>query len=192
MGSIFARAALYAFGGMYKAAILSGVTVDEPGRRDVAPVLAGILGALQGSSKPSSLLDNITFGAYNKRFMPARTRFDWLSRDGKEVDKYVLDENCGFICTGSMFVDISRVLLETLKSENVAKMPKDVPILIVSGTEDPVGSYGKAATFLEKQYKAAGLDVAVKLYSNARHELLNETNRDEVTKDLLEFVNAHI
>lgn len=192
MGSIFARAALFTFGDRFRAAILSGVTVDVPGRRNIAPAIAGAVSALQGGDKPSALLDNLTFGAYNKRFKPPRTRFDWLSRDTKEVDKYVLDENCGFVCTGSMFVDISRVLLETLKSANVAKMPKDVPILIVSGKEDPVGGFGMAAAFLEKQYKAAGLDAAAKVYEGDRHELLNETNRDEVTKDLMDFIGSHI
>jgi alpha-beta hydrolase superfamily lysophospholipase len=192
MGSIFARAALASFGGMYRAAVLSGVTVDEPGRRNIAPAIAGAVSALQGSKRPSAVLDNLTFGAYNKRFAPARTRFDWLSRDQKEVDKYVLDGNCGFICTGSMFVDVSRVLLETLKPRSVAKIPKDVPILIMSGAEDPVGGFGAAASYLERQYGQAGLDVTVRRYEGARHELLNETNRDEVTKDLLEFINGHI
>jgi alpha-beta hydrolase superfamily lysophospholipase len=188
MGSIFARAALFSFGNLYAATMLSGVTVDVPGRRSVAPAIARAIGALQGASKPSPLLDNLTFGAYNKRFKPARTRFDWLSRDEKEVEKYVLDENCGFICTGAMFVDVSQVLLETLKKGNVARMPKGMPMLIVSGAEDPVGGFGAAALYLEKQYKAAGLDVDMKIYKGARHELLNETNRDEVTEDLIAFI----
>lgn len=192
MGSIFARAALSSFGGMYRAAALSGVTVDKPGRRSIAPAIAGVVSALQGGRRPSAALDNLTFGAYNKRFAPARTRFDWLSRAAKEVDKYVLDENCGFICTGSMFVDVSRVLLETLKPRNVTKIPRDVPILVLSGTDDPVGGFGAAASYLEKQYGHAGLNVAVKLYEGARHELLNEINRDEVMKDLIEFINRHI
>lgn len=189
MGSIFARAALMQYGGIYRAAVLSGVTVDIPGRRAVAPLIAGIVSALQGRDKPSGLLDNLTFGAYNKQFLPARTRFDWLSRDAAEVDKYVADENCGFICTGSMFVDVSSVLLETLKRANIAKMPKGLPVFIISGAEDPAGMNGKAAAFLQKQYKAAGLHVSAKVYENARHELLNETNRDEVTEDILEFIN---
>jgi alpha-beta hydrolase superfamily lysophospholipase len=192
MGSIFARAALFTFGELYHMAILSGVTVDIPGRRDIAPFIAKLASLLQGAGKPSPLLDNLTFGAYNKRFKPPRTRFDWLSRDTKEVDKYVLDENCGFICTGSMFVDVSRVLLETLKKNNVEKMPKDVPIFMISGDEDPVGGYGMAVAYLENQYKAAGLDVSKKLYMEARHELLNETNRDEVTQDILDYINSHL
>jgi alpha-beta hydrolase superfamily lysophospholipase len=192
MGSIFARAALFTFGELYRAAILSGVTVDVPGRRNVAPLIAGIVSTLQGKDKPSALLDNLTFGAYNKRFKPPRTRFDWLSRDAKEVDKYVMDENCGFICTGSMFVDVSRVLLETLKKKNIARMPKAVPLFIVSGALDPVGGFGEAARYLQKRYQAAGLNIEVKMYEDARHELLNELNRSKVTADLLEFINRQI
>lgn len=191
MGSIFARAALPAFGSLYQTAVLSGVTVDMPVRRNVAPLIAGIVGAAGGMGKPSPTLDSLTFGAYNQQFQPARTKFDWLSRDPDEVDKYVTDPACGFVCTGSMFVDVSRVLLETLKRANVAKIPKDLPVLIVSGEKDPAGMNGQAAAFLEKQYRAAGLDVSVKVYPDARHELLNETNRDEVTGDILSFLNRH-
>lgn len=192
MGSIFGRAALQSFGGMYRAAVLSGVTVDIPGRRDIAPFIAGTVSLLGGGNKPSKLLDNLTFGAFNKQFEPGRTRFDWLSRDEAEVDKYVSDENCGFVCTGSMFVDVSRVLLFTLKKDSVANMQKSVPIFIISGAEDPAGMNGQAAKFLERQYKAAGLDVSVKVYEKARHELLNETNRDEVTADILGFIYKYI
>lgn len=192
MGSIFARAALFTYGDMYRAAVLSGVTVDQPGRRNIAPFIAGAVSLLQGADKPSKLLDNLTFGSYNKQFLPNRTGFDWLSRDAAEVDKYVGDENCGFVCTGSMFVDISRVLLETLKEKNVAKMPKGAPLFIVSGAEDPVGMNGRAAAYLAERYKTAGLDATAKVYEKARHELLNETNRDEVTADIINFINLHL
>jgi alpha-beta hydrolase superfamily lysophospholipase len=190
MGSIFARAALFSYGGMFRAAVLSGVTVDQPLRRNVAPAVARAVGALQGRKMPSKLLDSLTFGSYNRQFRPNRTAFDWLSRDGAEVDKYVADADCGFICTGSMFVDVARALLSTLKRKNVAKMPKDVPILILSGGEDPCGMNGRAARWLEAQYRAVGLDARARVYEKARHELLNETNRDEVTSDILAFIGA--
>ncbi len=192
MGSVFARAALQRFGGQYRAVVLSGVTVDMPVRRNVAPLIAWIVGAVGGMSKPSPVLDNLTFGIYNKQFEPSRTKFDWLSRDPAEVDKYVADQACGFVCTGSIFVDISLVLLDTLKQSNVARMPKDVPILIVSGEKDPAGLNGQAAAFLEKKYRAVRLDVTVKVYPEARHELLNEINREEVTGDIIEFFRESI
>jgi alpha-beta hydrolase superfamily lysophospholipase len=192
MGSIFARAALFTYGDMYKAAVLSGVTVDQPGRSNIAPFIAGVISLLQGAGKPSKLLDKLTFGSYNKQFLPNRTGFDWLSRDAAEVDKYVNDENCGFVCTGSMFVDISHVLLETLKKKNITKMPRTVPVFIISGAEDPVGMNGAAAAYLDKRYKAAGLDTTAKVYEKARHELLNETNRDEVTADILNFIQLYV
>lgn len=192
MGSIFARAALSRFGMLYRAAVLTGVTVDVPFRRNVAPAIAAAVSALQGKDRPSPLLDSLTFGAYNKPFAPARTRFDWLSRDPDEVDKYVGDDNCGFVCTGSMFVDVARVLLDTLRAKSIAGIPKALPILILSGAEDPAGMCGHAAAYLRGRYGTAGLAVETKVYEGARHELLNEVNRDEVTADILAFMQKAV
>lgn len=190
LGSVFARAALFTYGDMFRAAVLSGVTVDMPGRRLLAPAMAGTVSALRGGKTPSKFLDSQAFGLFNKQFQPSRTAFDWLSRDEAEVDKYVADDNCGFVCTGSMYTDVSNVLLATLKRSNIAKMPKAAPIFIVSGGEDPCGMNGRTAAWLEAKYRAAGLNVKARVYENARHELLNETNRDEVTSDILAFING--
>ncbi len=192
LGSVFAQAALQRFGGLFQAAVLSGVSVDVPLRRNIAPLIARVMGALRGMGNPSPVLDGLTFGAYNKQFEPARTKFDWLSRDTGEVDKYVADPACGFVCTGSLFVDVSRLLLDILKPARVAGMPKDVPMLIISGAKDPVGLGGQTAAFLEKRYRTAGLDVAAKVYPEARHELLNEMNREEVTGDIIMFIEKSV
>ena len=192
MGSIFAQAALQAFGSLYACAILSGVTVDKPGRREIAPALAGAIGLLQGAQRPSKLLDSMAFRSNNKPFAPNRTAFDWLSRDNAEVDLYVADECCGFICTPKLYCDVASTLLETLNPRKVRTLPKGFPVLILSGSCDPVGNNGQAARVLEQSYRAAGLDVRMMIYEGARHELLNELNRDEVTEDILGFLDAHI
>jgi alpha-beta hydrolase superfamily lysophospholipase len=192
MGSVFAGVAQSVYGEMYRASVLSGVNADIPVRRNVAPYIAKIISALQGRRNPSPMLDNLTFGSYNRRFKPARTKFDWLSRDVAEVDKFLSDENCGFISTGAMFADVSRALLESLKKTNISRIPKSLPVFIVSGAEDPAGMNGRAAAFFEKRYRAAGLDVTAKVYEKTRHEPLNETNRDEVTADILGFIDKHI
>jgi len=184
MGSIFARAVLQTSKDKYEKCILSGVTINKPGLRDVAPFLASLFPA----EKPANMLDSLTFGEYSKAFRPNRTKFDWLSRDEKQVDKYVADAKCGFAASGSMFKDVAAVLLSTLKDKNIASMPKDTPIFIISGEKDPCGSFGYDAKFLEASYKEAGLTVKYKIYENARHELLNEINNQEVYSDIAEFV----
>ena len=186
MGSIFSRAILQISDTKYEKYILSGVTVSKPGLRDVAPFLASLF----PKNKPAKVLDSLTFGDYSKAFKPNRTSFDWLSRDEKQVDKYVEDQKCGFVASGSMFKDIASMLLFTLKEENIKSMPKNTPIFIVSGHNDPCGSFGYDANFLTESYKKAGLKASYKLYKDARHELVNEINNKEIYSDISEYILA--
>ena len=184
MGSIFARAVLQKTNDVYKKCILSGVTISKPGLRDVAPVISSLF----PSQKPAKMLDDMTFGDYNKPFAPNRTKFDWLSRDEAQVDKYIEDDKCGFVATGSMFKDVSNVLLYTLKDKNIKAMPEKTPIFIISGEQDPCGSFGYDAKFLKESYENVGLKAEYKIYKDARHELVNETNHKEVYEDISSFV----
>lgn len=186
MGSIFARSILQQNKNTFSKCILSGVTISKPILRDVAPVVA----RLYPKTKPAKALDTLTFGAFSKPFEPNRTGFDWLSRDTEHVDKYVADQKCGFISTGSLFTDLAKVLLFTLKKKNIQAMPKETPIFIISGENDPCGSFGYDAKYLKDSYENAGLTVECKIYKNARHELLNEMNNKEVYEDLVKFING--
>lgn len=184
LGSIFSRAVLQKTNDKYEKCILSGVTVNKPGLRDIGPFLASLF----PSQKPAKFLDDLTLGDYNKAFAPNRTKFDWISRDEAQVDKYAEDEKCGFVASASMFKDSAKVLLYTLKDNNIKEMPKETPILILSGEKDPCGSFGYDAKFLADSYTDAGLIVRYKLYKDARHELLNEINNQEVYNDISDFV----
>lgn len=191
MGSIFSRVYMSEHGEDIDACILSGVTINKKGLRDVAPAITKLV-SFFNPKKPSKLLDSMSFGAFNKPFEPARTKFDWLSRDNAEVDKYVADEMCGFVCTAPLFNDVSKAILYTLKAENVKRIPKSLKIFIVSGEKDPVGSDGYDAKYLYESYTKEGLTAEYKVYENARHELLNETNRAEVMGDILGFLEKVI
>lgn len=191
MGSIFARVFMMDYGNGIDVCVLSGVTINKKGLRDVAPFVTSIF-SLFGASKPSKTLDSMSFGAFNKQFEPARTDFDWLSRDNAEVDKYVEDELCGFVCTPELFNGVSKAILYTLKQDNVDSIPKAMKIFIISGEKDPVGSDGYDAKYLYESYEQAGISVEYKVYREARHELLNETNRDEVTKDIITYLDKVI
>ena len=189
MGSIFARVFISEHPGCVKSCILSGVTINKKGLRDIAPFMTSVF-SLFGADKPSKTLDSLSFGAFNKPFEPAKTDFDWLSRDEAEVKKYVDDELCGFVCTPSLFYDVSKAILYTLKKENIHKIDKDTDIFIVSGAKDPVGSDGFDAKYLHEAYTNAGLKAKFKVYEDARHELLNEINKHEVISDISQYLEA--
>lgn len=156
---------------------------------DVAAVV------LIGSTEASGIADALSaegptdLSAFNKAFVH-RTGFEWLSRDEAEVDKYCADPACGFVA--EPFAGIA-TLRRAADPAEIAKLRKDLPILIVSGDADPLAAGGAALQLVGQRYRDAGLrDVEVKLYPQARHELLNEINRDEVTADILAFLGRTV
>lgn len=153
--------------------------------------IAKIESKLKGPKHVSKLLNNLSFTSYNNSFKPNRTEFDWLSRDDDEVDKYVQDEKCGFISTSSGYYDLFCVL-EKATSKNWTKLlDKNKPYLFISGTNDPVGQFGKGPLTIYNRVKKENIsNVAIKLYDNARHEILNEINYEEVYEDIINFINA--
>ncbi len=124
------------------------------------------------------------------RSVRARTPFDWLSRDPIEVDTYIADPLCGFDSQVQLFIDILRALPALSRSFCQACIPKTLPIYIFRGSRDPVG---ENIDQLLTAYRAAGLqNVTYKLYPDGRHETLNEINRDEVTRDLIAWLDGVI
>ena len=149
------------------------------------------LSCLMGNAKrPAKLIHKMVFGSSNRAFRPSRTAMDWLSRDEAEVDKYVADPYCGFPFTASGYREFFGGLLQMLDSKRLHALPKDLPVLLIGGDRDPIGDMGKSLPRLQKEYQKQGMKrVDMKLYKGARHELFNETNRDEVTADLLKWLD---
>ena len=141
-----------------------------------------------GPRGKSSLIFKMWFGDFNKPFAPARTPFDWLSRDPKEVDAYVADPLCGFPFSNQLAIDVLDALPRVTARESLSAVRRDMPIYVFSGERDPVGSNLKG--FID-DLKAAGFTrLTTRIYPGARHETLNETNRDEVTTDLIAWLNS--
>lgn len=144
--------------------------------------------------EPALDLDSpIDLAMFNAPFAPARTDYDWLSRDEEQVDLYVNDPRCGFgLDLGGgkqMFVSARQLADET----RVAGMRSDLPLYIAVGEHDPVNGQLALVHALVGRYQAAGLtDVTLKTYPEARHEIFNETNRDEVVADLLAWLSSHL
>ena len=185
MGSFLAREYALRYGKELDGLILSGT-----GFYPKALCASGrMLAKLAPKKKPANFVNNIAFAGNNKPFAPGRTGFEWLSRDEKEVDKYVADPLCGFCFTGSAFSDFFGGLLALTDESRLSSMPKDLPVYFMSGDRDPVGQMGEGVRQVAEQFKKAGMrDITVKLYPDARHELFNELNRDEVTADLIQWL----
>ena len=169
-------------------------TGGDPGLMGGAgAALASVLGGLRGRSRPSKALNRLVFASYNRGLEPVRTDFDWLSRDPAEVDAYIEDPWCGFLCSSSFFHDLARGTAGAARSEVFEATPADLPVLVMSGGADPVGAHGRGPRQVADAYRRAGVrDVALRLFPDARHELLNETNRSEVTVQLLDWVEARL
>jgi len=193
MGSFLARSYVIEDSRELAGLILSG-TAGGPGPLGAAGAgLAAAEARFRGRRHVSALLDKLTFGQYNTAFKPNRTEFDWLSRDPAEVDLYVADELCGNTFTSGFFGDLIRGLRSINDKRQVARVRRDLPILLIAGDQDPVGAGGKGPRAVREQYAVAGVvDVTCTLYPGARHEVLNETNRDEVTADVIRWLDAHL
>ena len=170
--------------------ILSGTSGEAGFIVNAGKFLAKTIGTFKGKTAPSKLLDNMSFGKFNKPFKPNRTKFDWLSRDNENVDKYVNDPFCGTVFTNRFFYDMLTGVSFINKSENINKINSSLPIYLLSGTKDPVGDFGKGVEKVFNIYKNIGIEnIKMKLYQNGRHENINETNRKEIYKDVIEWIN---
>ncbi|WP_294904675.1 alpha/beta fold hydrolase [uncultured Eubacterium sp.] len=146
----------------------------------------------KGSHTVNPLLIKLTLEPYNKPFAPARTNCDWLSRDEKQVDLYVNDKLCGFDFTAGAYKDFFTVLEKIAKNRQLIGMRKSLPILITSGSVDPVGGK-KACEKLNAQYKRCGIDdVTLKLWENDRHEILNELDKSDVYDYICTWLKSKI
>lgn len=146
-----------------------------------------------GARGTSPVLQFFSFGAFNRPFRPARTEFDWLSSDPTEVDAYIADPDCGFACTTASWQALLRAIGRAQSSAALRKLPTTLPVLMVAGAADPVARNGAGPNALARAYRHAGLrDIEVKLYPEGRHELLNDRMRDEVTADILAWLDEHV
>ena len=190
MGSYIAQTFAMQYGSRLSGLILSAST--WPSRLQLAPakLLARIEALRLGIHGKSELLDKLGFGDFNKPFEPARTLRDWLSRDEAEVDKYVSDPLCGGPYSCGLWLDLLGGLFDLASDNAISRIPLDLPILITGGAQDPVGG-DKGMTRLATHYaRTSHQRMKVKIYPEGRHEMLNETNRDEVTADWLDWVSV--
>jgi alpha-beta hydrolase superfamily lysophospholipase len=181
MGSTLSRQYVLQFGHSINGIILSG-TGSNPGLLGrIGLLIASVEKIIKGSKAKSPLLTKLTFGKFNKPFSPSRTKYDWLSRNEEIVDKYIKDPRCGFVCTTSFFQQLIKGIVNLHKLEYRMDVEKIPPTLLISGEKDPLGNNGTSILEVCNSYKKAGInDISYKVFVGGRHELINETNNDEV------------
>jgi alpha-beta hydrolase superfamily lysophospholipase len=188
LGSFLGRGFLSQHSDALAGAALSGSNGRPPAIATLGRIIAREERLRLGRRGKSDPILKMWFGEFNKPFKPARTAFDWLSRDEKEVDAFVADPLCGFPFTTQLAIDVLDALPRVTSRQSLAPIRKDLPIYVFSGERDPVGANIQG---LIGDLKAAGFSkLTTRIYPGARHETLNETHRDEVTRDLIAWLDG--
>ncbi len=187
MGSFIARIAALKYGKYYSKLIICGTA----GPNVAAPfglLITNILKKLKGERYVSPLTQKIAFGTYNKRF-EKDSPYNWLTKDKEIIEKYAADKFCTFkFCVCAMHDLIMLISLANSKTW-FKEIDSSLPLLLISGEDDPVGNYGKGVkTVFDGLKKNSKENVQLKLYENCRHEILNDTCKQEVTQDILNFL----
>jgi alpha-beta hydrolase superfamily lysophospholipase len=188
MGALLAQAFAEQHGDQLAALVLSG----SPGANDaLAEIAAALNDAVEGglADEPLDALD-----ALNEPFEPARTKFDWLSRDPAEVDAYIADPMCGADAppTYAFVAGMMQLAFDVMQPSAIADMPADLPVLLVTGERDTASNDAANVRELEERLRARGIDVDARYYADGRHELLNDLNRAEVTADIVGWLDARV
>jgi alpha-beta hydrolase superfamily lysophospholipase len=192
MGSFIGQLLLGEHGGTLGAVVLSGTNGPPDFREGI--LRAASVGQLRvlGPRNPGKWLDRQITKTFNRRFEPRQTNFDWLSRDAEEVRAYDADPLCGFPLTSQAWFDFLHGKAELGSDDHLDRIPKTLPIHVIAGTHDPVGEDGKGVQRLLDLYRRKGLTISWTFYDEARHELVNETSREEVTADLIKWLRSFV
>lgn len=192
MGSFISQKFAETYGDEIDGLILSGTNGKPMALAGVGIFISGLEIKLHGRKHISKRMDKLSFGNFNSKFKPNRTEFDWLCSVNEEVDKYIEDPFCGFVCTSSFYYDLLKGLKSIHEPQNLNNIPKKLPIFIFAGDKDPVGNCGKGIINLYEIYKTLNIkNVEYKLYEDGRHEMLNEKNKDEVIYDVKVWIDKN-
>lgn len=190
MGSLILRNYLFRYGKGIDGAVLSG-TASHPSVKIISgKLLLHLIALFKGEKYRSKLADSLLNGNANARIADKRTEYDWLSTDEEVVDKYIADDACGFRFTINGFLTLIQSVDNLNKKKYLANMPKELPVLFLAGTDDPVGAYTDGVKRAYEQFQQMGMKhIQLKFYEGSRHEILNEKKKQEVYEDIYAFLN---
>lgn len=186
MGSFIVRLAAVSFGDLYKKLIICGTGGKNP-LSNIGLLLTSFLKAVKGKRYISKTVLNMAFGTYNKRFDDS-SKYNWLTKDKAIIEKYANDKYCTFSFTVSAMHDLITLNSTCNKKNWYKEISKTLPILLISGADDSVGNYGKGVTQVFNDLKKCGANVTLKLYPDCRHEILNDTCKEETLSDIIKFI----
>ena len=187
MGSIISRNLLQTESVNYEKAILSGYPNYQPAAK-LGILLAKMVKKFKGGTYNSKLLSDISVGSFNSKIKKPRTKLDWLSYNEDNVDKYIQDPYCGHQFLASAFLDLFTFLNNMSKVKSY-KYVNSIPLLLLRGADDPcVGGDKGSQNSINTLTKAGFEDIIEIKYEHMRHEILNEDNKDEVIKDIIDFL----
>ena len=193
MGSLIVRTYLQQYGDLVKGAIHSAASGPMGALAKIGYWLALAEIRLIGLRGYSKRMSRLLTGNFNRAFRPERTLFDWLTRDEREVDAYLASDRITINFTAAFYRDMVGGAIGLNKRANMMRTPKDLPMLFISGSRDPLGDFGTGVTKTKDRYLEAGCkDITLVLYPDARHELLQELNSDEVKRDIWEWIRKHL
>lgn len=190
MGSTMARQFIMEHGDALAGAVLSGPSGQPTAMATLGHAITRVERFRVGPHGHSRIISDLTFDGFNKAFAPARTAFDWLSRDPAEVDKYVADPLCGFPASVQLWAEMLDAWKRVSSRASCRRVPGNLPLYVIAGQHDPVSGAARQIEPMIAAYRSAGLQqIESRVYPEARHELFNETNRDEVTRDLIAWLD---
>ncbi len=193
MGSFLLRQYLTVYGKGLAGAMILGTGYKGPFILNAGQIVCRVIAAFKGWKYRSILVNNLGIGGYNKRFEPSQSKKDWVTSDPGLRKSYEEDPLCNFVFTVNGYDQMFTGMKELTKKESMDRIPKDLPVIFAAGAEDPVGGYGKDVRKVYQKYKDAGMkDVEIKLYQGDRHEILNETDRDQVYEDLYHWMEVKL
>lgn len=190
-GSFISQAYIEKYGENIDGCVLCGTAGPRNAMINVSSPIVSLINAVKGKDTIVPLLEKLAFGTYNKRVENVKTKNDWLSRNEMNVSNYEMDKWCGIPLRACFFKDMMSGLKFIHKSSNMKKIPLNLPISFIYGSDDPVGSYGKTIEKLAGIYKKNGMrNISVKSYEGLRHEILNEDMCEEVENDFLSWAES--
>jgi alpha-beta hydrolase superfamily lysophospholipase len=190
MGSFMARRYIMTYPYEVDGVVICGTGNQNSLRIITGKIVAAIDKFIAGDRYRTRFIKFNSFLGYQSRIKNPRTKNDWLTRDEKIVDWYNNEKFCTFDFTINGYRGLFDVLSFIQKAKNIKRISKELPILLVSGSEDPVGKYGRDVKKIYRQYKKAGInDITLKLYKDDRHEILNELDKLDVYADILRWID---
>ncbi|WP_412520468.1 alpha/beta hydrolase [Staphylococcus simulans] len=193
MGSIIARKYVEMYPEMPQGLILTGTGLFPKVKGKVLASLMKLVTIVFGKRRRLKWVNRLTFKPFNRRIQHVRTENDWLSTQREEVDKYCADPYCGFLVSNQVIYETLNEMMNTSTPKEIKKMDPDLPVLLISGKDDPFGDYGKGIRRLGVAMKKNGVKhITVQLYRNKRHEILFEEEYQQTWNNMYDWIKKNI